>query len=173
LTISYANGVIVWKASSYPEAAAGTKVSLFIDGKLVSTATATGTCTALATDSAQSAPSVGSASAVHASTILAGAQLLLCLVPGTHEAVAVDPGFADTNAVTFSAPTAQTCAASLSTSSTGTGTGVVTATAAPAASGTGALAFTGANVARLAVLALCAIAVGAVVTRAARRRRWS
>lgn len=157
LQVTYADGTLAWKASGYPTSAAGTSVSLFVNGVSISTTTVVdsgGGCV----------PSTSAAGSTQTSPVTGAATVTVCLQPGTYSAVAVDSGFADTNSVSFTAPTGQTCA---------NPTNLTGASPSAAKPGAGALAFTGANVARLGIIALCVIAIGAGLTKLARRRRYS
>ena len=158
-----AGGTVTWRAFDYPTSAIGTTVVLVINGTAVGSGVVNNLCDPPGTVTTK------------------------CLNVGAYHAVVVDQGFPDTNTVTFSVTSPPTCAHAvgptvltgsgndIGAGGNGTGAGGNAAGGAHATPGapgaSGALAFTGANLVRLLLIALAVIGAGTAITRSARRRR--
>lgn len=163
LSVSYTPGTLTWIAYDYPSLAVGSTTTLYLNGSIVSSAPVAGNC------STTGPPALAQVRSVRGTNSVS-----LCLNPGTYTGVAVDQGFNDTNPVTFTVP-GGTPPCATPTGPILTQTPVANpSVATPSVAKTtpsGTLAFTGANVLRLLLLALLLLAIGVAITLATRRRQ--
>jgi hypothetical protein len=158
LTISYTpgstDGVVNWQACGYPASAVGTRVTLELNGKVLS-----------------------SSGLVLAGGCTTDPHFPVCLYPGTYTAGGLDQGF-PTPMATLSVATSGGCTAATgsgvggSGSGSGVGTGAQT-TASSSSNQSGVLAFTGTDILRDTIVALLIIGAGLFLTRLTRRRSVS
>jgi hypothetical protein len=143
LTIHYSGGIVNWQECGFPPGATGATVRLYLDGIV------------------QSQP--GGSAAVEANGCTNDSSFPLCLAPATYTAVGVVDQYGEASATfTVSSPGCANPVALAASSATAAG---------GASSGGGGLAFTGADLALVALVAVGLIGVGITVVRLNRRRR--